>query len=137
MGAIVVPRSGCVNGVLGVYVLEDQRSDQLLELGYLTLGAVIVSAGLVALLITILRRERRDLSLAFFGCLSILVGLRFLINTSSIRVVLGGSPDLWNKGQVSTNYFLAAAALYFYLCFCLHFYPSALPKSYIKGFTRD
>lgn len=71
----------------GILVLEGQHSGQLLEFGYLTLGAVILATGLVALLLSILRREHRDPTLMFFGGLSVLTGLHFLVDTDMVHFI--------------------------------------------------
>ena len=94
-------------------MFESQQSVQLLDLGYLTLGSVIFTTGLVALLINLLRYKYRDWTLAFFGCLSIMVGLHFLANTDTIRLLMGGGPYAWSTGRTALNYLLAVTAFAF------------------------
>ncbi len=91
-------------------MFENQHPIQLIDLGYLTLGAVVVAAGVVSLLVTLRRRERQDLTLTFFGCLSLFVGLRFLVSTSALPLALGGSQDLWDFGRAFLTYALAVTA---------------------------
>jgi len=95
---------------LGAIVFGDQDSAQLLDLGYLTLGAVILATGLVALSLALLRRDRRDVAMGSFGCLCVLVGLRFLVDATAVRQVLGGSTDSWDTVRSILTYLLTVTA---------------------------
>lgn len=82
----------------------------------LALSSVLIAVSLAALAFAALRRQDRNLALAFFGCTFLLAGLRFLIGTSPIRSAVSGDPELWRIFQSSLVYLNAAAAFAFVLC---------------------
>ena len=86
------------------------------DLIHLALSSVIIAVSLAALLFAALQRERRNLALAFFGCTFLLIGLRFLIGTYPIRVLMSGYPDLSAVGPLLLTYLNAAAVFAFVLC---------------------
>jgi sigma-B regulation protein RsbU (phosphoserine phosphatase) len=93
-----------------------QTLQQPEDLVHLALSSVIIAVSLAALLFAALQRERRNLALAFFGCTFLLIGLRFLIATYPIRVLMSDHPDLSAIGPPLLTYLNGAAAFAFVLC---------------------
>jgi hypothetical protein len=86
------------------------------DLVHLALSSVIIAVSLAALLFAALRWDGRNLTLAFFGCTFLLIGLRFLIGTYPIRAVMSGHPELSSVAPSLLMYLNAAAAFAFVLC---------------------
>src|SRR5256885_12668548 len=53
-----------------------------------SIGAVLILVGLVALTLFLLRRKSRDFTLFYFGIFSILYAVRLLATTSTVQVLL-------------------------------------------------
>ena len=93
------------------------RSLQRGDLGYLALGMMFLTIGIVALCVFSLRRESRDATLFFFSAMSIFFGSRYLINTYTFRFWTGGTDEFWNTAGTTIGYFCGIAAFWFFRCF--------------------
>lgn len=91
----------------GLHVLSNA------ELGYLALGTVFVTIGLITLLLTILRSASRDASIFLFGAMSCIWGLRFLLYTRLVPQLLSGDPLGLQHLARGLTYFGAAAVFGF------------------------
>jgi hypothetical protein len=83
------------------------------ELGYLVLGIVFVAIGLVTLLLTVLQSATRDATTFLFGAMSCLWGIRFLLYTPLVPLLLTGDPQALQPLARAFTYFGASAAFGF------------------------
>ena len=83
------------------------------DLGYLTLGIVFVAMGLITLLLTILRSASRDGAIFLFGAMSGVWGIRFLLYTELVPLLLTDNPQSLQPLARSFTYFGAAAVFGF------------------------
>ena len=83
------------------------------NLGYLVLGIVFVAIGLITLLLTILRSASRDATVFLFGAMSCMWGIRFLLYTMLVPLLLTGDPQALQSLARSFTYFSASAAFGF------------------------
>lgn len=93
------------------------RSLQRGDLGYLSLGMVFLTLGLVTLGIFSMRRESRDATLFFFSTMSIFFGARYLISTYTFRFWTEGTDEFWNKTGTTIGYLSGISAFWFFRCF--------------------
>lgn len=83
------------------------------ELGYLILGIVFVAIGLVTLLLTVLQSATRDATTFLFGAMSCVWGIRFLLYTQLVPLLLAGDPQALQSTARAFTYFGASAAFGF------------------------
>lgn len=93
------------------------RSLQRGDLGYLALGMIFLTIGVVALSVFGLRRESRDATLFFFSTMSIFFGSRYLINTYTVRFWAEGTDEFWDKAGTVIGYLSGISAFWFFRCF--------------------
>lgn len=86
-------------------------------MGYLVLGLVFVAIGLITLLLTVLRSASRDASIFLFGAMSCVWGIRFLLYTQLVPLLLTEEPQALQGLARSFAYFGASAAFGFALAY--------------------
>ena len=86
------------------------------DLGYLVLGVVFVAIGVITLLLPILRSASRDKAIFLFGAMSSLWGIRFLLYTQVIPLLLTDNPQALLSLARSFTYFGATAAFGLIAC---------------------
>ncbi len=75
--------------------IESLRLLLLERIGYLILGAIFLSLGLVTVPVALARRGPRYGVLILFGVMSLLWGLRFLCRVPLVPLLVGGDQDFW------------------------------------------
>jgi serine phosphatase RsbU (regulator of sigma subunit) len=98
-------------------VLDRSHSDEYIlrdeDLGYLVLGIIFVAIGFITLLLTILRTASRDASVFLFATMSCIWGIRFLLYTQIVPMILVGDAHALQRTARGFTYFGAAAAFGF------------------------
>lgn len=87
------------------------------QLGYLALGYIFLAIGLITFFLTVLRSAHRDPSVYWFGAMSCLWGLRFLLYTNLVPVLWGSDPAMLDRVARGLTYFGALAAFGFALAY--------------------
>jgi sigma-B regulation protein RsbU (phosphoserine phosphatase) len=92
--SMIVPTSNDTTAASWLTALQTDvhRTELRADLGYLALGTILVAIGVAALTLASWRSERRDAALLLLGMMSVIMGPRFLLGTSTIRFLLGGVP---------------------------------------------
>jgi len=83
------------------------------DLGYAVLGVLFVAIGLITLLLTALRSAHRDATFFLFGAMSCIWGLRFLLYTQLVPMLLAGNPLALQSLSRGLAYFGATAVFGF------------------------
>lgn len=83
------------------------------DLGYLALGIIFVAIGLITLLLMALRSASRDPTILLFGAMSCVWGVRFLLYTQLVPLMLTGDPQALQGLARAFAYFSGAAAFGF------------------------
>lgn len=83
------------------------------ELGFLIGGTVFLVVGMLALLLSIVRREARNGLVLPFALMSIIWGLRFIARAPVVDIGVNMDPDTWIKFRRSLTFLITMPAFMF------------------------